>query len=169
MRVPVLMRVLPRLALAALLACASGASHAHRFHAGIAEIAHNPQNGSLEVVHTYMAHDIEALIARLAKRRVELTSLDDEALLRNYIDERFYLLDGAGNRLPLKWIGISARVDSIVLYQELENTPMSTVAAVHNAVLTDVLAGQANTVNVRADGVSRSLAFDVRTVQRRIR
>ena len=116
-----------------------------------------------------MAHDIEALVARLAKRQVDLTSVDDEALLRKYIDERFYLLDGAGKRLPLKWIGISARVDSVVVYQELENTPMSALATLHNAVLTDVLAGQANTVNLRAAGATRSLTFNAKTVERRIR
>ena len=164
-----MMRVLLRLSLTALLACAAGAAHAHRFHAGIAEIAYNAQSGSVEVVHTYMAHDIEALVARLAKRQVDLTSVDDEALLRKYIDERFYLLDGAGKRLPLKWIGISARVDSVVVYQELENTPMSALATLHNAVLTDVLAGQANTVNLRAAGATRSLTFNAKTVERRIR
>ena len=164
-----MMRAVIRFLLAALLTCASGASQAHRFHAGIAEIAFNQQSGSVEVVHTYMAHDIEALIARLGKRQVDLTSGDDEALLRKYIDEHFYLLDEAGKRLPLKWIGISARVDSVVVYQELENTPLSTLAAVHNGVLMDVLPRQANTVNLRADGATRSLAFDAKTVQRRIR
>ena len=164
-----LLRPLTHLVLAALLACASGASQAHRFHAGIAEIAFNQQSGSVEVVHTYMAHDIEALIARLGKRQVDLTSADDEALLRKYIDERFYLLDAAGKRLPLKWVGITARVDSIVVYQELENTPMSALATVHNAVLMDVLPRQANTVNVRADGAIRSLAFSTKSPQRRIR
>lgn len=162
-------RALTGLAMAALLACASGAALAHRFHAGIAEIAFNQQSGSVEVVHTYMAHDIEALIARLAGRQVDLTSGDDEALLRKYIDERFYLLDRAGKRLPLKWLGINARVDSVVVYQELENTPLSSVAAVHDAVLTDLLPRQANTVNVRAAGATRSLVFDAKNVERPLR
>ncbi len=162
-------RALAGLVMAVLLACASGAAHAHRFHAGIAEIAFNQQSGSVEVVHTYMAHDIEALLARLAKRQVDLTSDDDEALLRQYIDQHFYLLDGAGKRLPLKWLGINARVDSVVVYQELENTPLSGVVTVHDAVLTDLLPRQANTVNVRADGATRSLVFDAKNVERRLR
>ncbi len=163
------MRALMQLAFALLLACASGAVHAHRFHAGIAEIAFNQQSGSVEVVHTYMAHDIEALIAQLGKRQADLTAPDDETLLRKYVEEHFYLLDAAGKRLPLKWLGISARVDSVMVYQELENTPMSAVASVHNAVLMDVLPRQANTVNVRADGATSSLSFNVKNQERRIR
>ena len=158
-----------RLALVTLLACASVPSLAHRFHFGIAAIAFNPQTGSVEVVHTYMAHDIEALLATLSKGQVDLTRPEDEALLRKYVEERFYLLADDGARLPLKWIGMKASVNSVELYQELENTPLAKVARVHDAVLSDFLPRQSNTVNVSAKGEIVSLQFDATTVERRIR
>jgi hypothetical protein len=161
--------MIARLALAALLCCASAASQAHRFHAGMTEISFNQNSGSVEVVHTYMAHDIEALLAKLAGRQVDLTRPEDEALLRNYLEQRFYLLAADGARLPLKWVGMTANVDSVVLYRELEGTPLARVARVHDEVLVDVLPRQANTVNVRADGAIGSLTFDAKTVERRIR
>jgi hypothetical protein len=161
--------MMARLALAALLCCASAASQAHRFHAGIADISFNRNSGSVEVVHTYMAHDIEALLATLAGRQVDLTRPEDEALLRTYLEQRFYLLGPAGVRLPLRWVGMTANVDSVVLYQELEGTPLARVERVHDEVLVDVLPRQVNTVNVRGDGAIGSLAFDAKTVERRIR
>jgi hypothetical protein len=158
-----------RLVLAALLCCVGVAAKAHRFQLGIAEITFNRNTGSVEVVHTYMAHDIEALLAALAGRQVDLSRPEDEALLRKYVEERFYLLAADGARLPLKWVGMTANVDSVVLYQELAGTPLARVAAVHDAVLTDVLARQANTVNVNSDGQVRTLAFDAKTPERRIK
>ncbi|MES2319761.1 MAG: DUF6702 family protein [Pseudomonadota bacterium] len=158
-----------RLALAALLACASAASQAHRFHFGITAIGFNARTGSVEVVHTYMAHDIEALLATLSKGQVDLTRPEDEALLRKYVEQRFYLLADGGARLPLKWIGMKASVNSVELYQELENTPLAAVARVHDEVLSDFLPRQSNTVNLTDEGAIRSLEFDAKTVERRIR
>jgi len=161
--------LLARLVLAALLCGAGAPCQAHRFHAGIADISYNQHSASVEVVHTYMAHDIEALLAGLAGRRVDLSRPEDEALLRAYLEQRFYLLDANGSRLPLTWVGMTAGVQSVVLYQELAGTPPARVARVHDAVLSDLLPRQANTVNLRFGGAVRSLAFDAKTVERRIR
>lgn len=162
-------RLLLRIAAAGLLCAASAGALAHRFQMGIAEISHNAGTGSIEVVHTYMGHDIEALVTTLARRQADLGQAADEALVRAYLDERFYLVGQDGKRLPLKWIGMTANVDSVVIYQELEKTPLSQVARIHHAVLTDFLPRQANTVNVLVDGAVRSLFFDASTVERQLR
>ncbi|WP_426208599.1 DUF6702 family protein [Massilia sp. TWP1-3-3] len=162
-----------RFASALLLACAlcgAGApAWAHRFHAGLADIAFNPQSGSVEVVHTYMAHDLDALLAAQAGRAVDMTRSEDEALLRKYIEERFYLLDKDKARLPLQWVGITVGVDSVIIYRELPATPLSRIAQVHDAVLMDVMPRQANTVNITRGGVTESLSFDSTTQERRLK
>lgn len=158
-----------RLLLAALLCCACAPALAHRFHAGLAEIGFNQRTGSIEVVHTYMAHDIEALVATLAGRALELDSAEAEQLLRQYLGQRFYLLDAALARLPLRWVGMTADADRVVVYQELATTALAQVAQVHHAVLTDLLPRQSNTVNVHIDGTIRSLSFDATTVNRRLK
>lgn len=161
-------RVLLRVAMAALLCGASAASFAHRFNIGIAEVSFNESSGSIEVVHTYMAHDIDAMLATLNKRQVDLTRPDGEALLRAYVEKRFYLVGPDKSRLPLKWVGISAGVDSVTIYQELENTAPAKVARVHDEVLLDVLPRQVNTVNVKVAGAIRSLAFDAHVTERKL-
>ncbi len=160
---------LAHLLLAVALCCAAQSGWAHRFHAGIADIAHNEQTGSVEIVHTYMAHDIDALLASAAGRQIDLTKPEDEALLRQYVEQRFYLLDKDKARLPLKWIGITVSVESVIIYQELEGTPLANIAQVHDEVLMDFMPRQANTVNVTRDGATVSLAFDSSTPQRRLK
>ncbi len=162
-----------RLAIRLMLACAlSGAAASgwgHRFHAGIADIAFNQQTGSVEIVHTYMTHDIDALLATAAGRQVDLGKPEDEALLRKYIDERFYLVGKDKSRLPLKWVGATVGAESVVIYQELESTSLEQIAQMHNAVLTDFLPRQANTVNITREGVTTSLVFDSKTLERRLK
>ena len=127
------------------------------------------QTGSVEVVHTYMAHDLDALLADRAGRPVDMTKPEDEALLRKYIEERFYLLGKDKARLPLRWVGITVSVESVIIYRELAATPLAAIAQVHDEVLMDVMPRQANTVNITRDGATLSLAFDSATVERRVK
>ena len=157
------------LMLAAALCGAAAPASAHRFHAGLADIVFNQQTGSIEVVHTYMAHDIDALLAAQAGRQIDLTKPEDEALLRKYVEERFYLLGQDKARLPLKWVGVTVSVESVVIYRELAATPLASIAQVHDEVLMDFMPRQANTVNVTRDGATVSLAFDSTTAQRRLK
>lgn len=158
-----------RLLLAGALLGAGQSAFAHRFHAGIADITFNAQTGSVEVVHTYMAHDIDALLAAQAGRQVDLTKPEDEALLRKYVEERFYLLGKDKARLPLAWVGVTVSVESVVIYRELAATPLASVVQVHDEVLMDFMPRQANTVNVTRDGATVSLAFDSTTPERRLK
>ena len=162
-------RLAIRLMLACALSGAAGSGWAHRFQAGIADIAFNQKTGSVEIVHTYMTHDIDALLATAAGRQVDLGKPEDEALLRKYIDERFYLVGKDKSRLPLKWVGTTVGAESVVIYQELESTSLEQIAQMHNAVLTDFLPRQANTVNITREGVTTSLVFDSTTLERRLK
>jgi hypothetical protein len=155
--------------LAAALALASVPAFAHRFHAGITDVVYNARTGSTEIVHTYMTHDIEALLAELYQRQFDLSQPEDEAVLRKYIEKRFYLLARDKTRLPLRWVGLTAGPDSVVIYQEAEKTPLSDAVAMHNEVLIDFLPEQANTVNVTESGVLRTLTFERGKVEQGLR
>ncbi len=162
-------RTLLQAALGGLLAGASGLAPAHRFHAGIADIGFNAHTGSLEVVHTYMAHDIEALLANLYQRQFDLSDPDDQAVLRKYIDKLFWLADKDGGRIPLNWVGVTVDTDSVTIFQEAAQTPADKVALIHNAVLVDFLPDQVNTVNFGAGGNLRTFAFTASRTENPIR
>ena len=106
-----------------------------------------------------MLHDVEALLANLYQRQFDLQDPEDEAILRKYVEQRFYLLAQDKSRLPLRWVGMSVDTHSVMIYQEAEKTPLAQAAAIHAGVLSDFLPDQVNTVNLNEQGVVRSLTF----------
>ncbi|MGX4643684.1 DUF6702 family protein [Massilia sp. SYSU DXS3249] len=151
--------------IAAVLFCVSGAVAAHRFHAGIADISFNARTGSTEIVHTYMAHDIEALLANLYGRQFDLTDPEDQEVLRKYVEPRFWLEGQDKARLTLRWVGMTIDPTNVTIYQEIEQTPLWKAAAVRNAILVDFLPDQVNTVNLNEGNAVRTLTFDRTTTE----
>lgn len=149
-----------RFSVAAVLVLASAAASAHNYHMGIADISYNERTGSTEIVHTYTAHDVATLLTRQAGRNVDLGQADSEALLRRYAEQQFYLSSRDGKRLPVKWVGMKADADSVVIFQEVSGARLAKGTRIHNAVLVDLIATQKNTVNVQAAGPVKTLIFD---------
>jgi hypothetical protein len=148
-----------RAGLAAALLFFASAVSAHSFHFGLTEVTFNPRTGSTEVVHSYMSHDVEALLVNLYQRQFDLAQDEDAQVLRRYIDKQFYLVAADGQRLPLKWLGLTIAADQVVIYQEAEHTMLAQVATIHDDVLSDFLAEQVNTVTVGAADGPLSLTF----------
>jgi hypothetical protein len=116
-----------------------------------------------------MAHDVEALLANLYQRQFDLTQPEDEAVLRKYVEKQFWV-EGAGkNRLPVRWVGMSADTQSVVIYQEIENTPLSKTVLIHDEVLIDFLPEQSNTLNFNENGTIRTMTFGRNKVDQGVR
>jgi len=143
----------------ALLLCVSTAASAHRFHFGMTDISYNERTGSTEIVHTYTAHDIEALLLNLYGRQFDLSDPEDQDVLRKYVERQFWIAAQDTTRLPARWIGMTVDANSVVIYQEIEGTPLTRVATIRQGVLIDFLPEQVNTVNLDAGGAVRSLTF----------
>jgi hypothetical protein len=154
-----LKRFIAQCAAAAILASACALAPAHNFRAGITDISYNERTGSLEVVHTYMAHDVEALLTNLYQRQFDLSDPDDQAVFRKYLEKQFWLADKDKRRLPLNWVGMSADAQSVMVYQEVVQTPSAKVEFIHDAVMTDFLPDQLNTVNLTVAGSLRTFGF----------
>jgi len=135
---------------AALLWC-STAAQAHNFHVGLTEISFNPRTGSTEVVHTYTAHDVEALLMNLYQRQFDLGLEEDQAVFRRYLEKQFRISVN-GKPVALQWVGMQANVDSINVFQEIEKTELPAGAVLMDGVLTDFLPQQVNNVNVSGPG-----------------
>lgn len=160
------MRPLHRLAVAVALAlgCA-GAAHGHNYHMGMADIGYNPATGNTEVIHTYTAHDIEALLANLYGRAFDLGLEEDQDVLRQYL-ERHFSIAMDGKRLPLQWVGIKASADTITVFQQIEKAALPAGAVILDAVLTDFIATQVNTVNVGANAGRAAVTLTFTAAQR---
>jgi hypothetical protein len=140
-------------------ALAPGPLLAHNFHAGITDISYNERTGSLELVHTYMTHDVEALLTNLYQRQFDLSDPEDQAVFREYVKKQFWLADKDKRRLSLNWVGMTADAQSVMVYQEVVQTPSARVEFIHDAVMTDFLPDQANTVNLTVAGSLRTFGF----------
>ncbi|GGY73933.1 DUF6702 family protein [Pseudoduganella plicata] len=132
------------------LALYAGTAHAHNYHMGMADIGYNAATGHTEVIHTYTAHDIEALLANLYGRHFDLGLEEDQDVLRQYIEQRF-TISAAGKRLPLQWVGVKADADTITVFQQIGHTALPPGAVIADSVLTDFIPTQINTVNVGAN------------------
>lgn len=153
---------------ALLLACASSA-YAHQFHIGFTDLSFNAKTGSLEVVHTYHTDDVDALLANLYQRQFDLTQPEDEAVLRKYIEKQFWIVGAGGKRLPLHWVGLTVGPETVVVYQEIENTPLANARLIHHDILSDFLADQTNTLNITEGGAVRTLSFSRQALEQPLR
>lgn len=165
-------RGVSKLALCAALlfggAAAHGPAAAHNYHMGITDISYNANTGSTEIVHTYTAHDVEALLANLYQRQFDLGQPEDQAVLRRYIEKQFSITAG-GQRLALQWVGVQANAASVTVYQELPKAALPPGAVLRHMVLSDFIPGQLNTVNIAAapSGLAaQSLTFSAATPER---
>lgn len=153
-----------RMLCVAVLLCVStvmgNSASAHRFHFGMTDISYNERTGSTEIVHAYTAHDIEALLLNLYQRQFDLSDPEDQDVLRKYVERQFWIAGQDAKRLPAKWIGMTIDANSVVIYQEIEDTPLTRAATIRQGVLIDFLPEQVNTVNLNAGGAVRSLTFN---------
>jgi len=147
-----------------VLLCASTLAHAHRFHFGMTDISYNARTRSTEIVHTFTAHDIDALLLRTYGRQFDLSDPQDQDVLRKYVEGKFWLAAKDASRLPATWIGMTVDANSVVIYQEVENTPLSKAATVRQGVLIDLIPEQVNTVNINEGGAVHSLTFTRKTL-----
>lgn len=152
-------RILLAAVLTAVLIAMSMAAHAHRFHVGITDISYNERTKSTEIIHTYMAHDIEALLMNLYQRQFDLSDPGDQEALRKYFEQQFRIKGQNNETLNVRWVGMTIDAQSVVVYQEIEHTPLSQVTFIRHGILTDFLPDQVNTVNLRESGTTRSLTF----------
>ena len=152
------MRGLKAFIAAALLLC-SAAAFAHRFHAGITDISFNARTGNTEIVHTYMTHDVEALLANLYGRQFDLNEAEDQDVLRKYVEGRFWILGQDKARLNVRWVGMTADAERVQVFQEIEQTPLWKASAIHDNVLIDFIAEQVNTINLNEGNAVRTLTF----------
>lgn len=153
-------------ALCAALIFFSAAAHGHRFHAGITDISMNSRTGNTEIVHTYMSHDVEALLENLYQRQFDLSDEDDIAIFRRYLDKQFQIKDAQGQNLTLNWVGLKIDPDHVTVFQEIAKTNLPEMATIQQATLTDFLADQINTININRNSTTRPQTLQFNRQQR---
>ena len=133
---------------------------AHRQPEALTTISCNPNTGSTEIVHQLHVHDAEQVLEELPEnRRTSIDSLEGQARLALYIEERFKLADQNGDPLAnVKVLGAELEGDTLYAYQEYAKTLPQTIR-IRNDILRDILPSQVNTVNILTEAGVRTLVF----------
>ena len=145
---------------AALIAALATPAIAHRGHAGLTVIEIDPVSGAVSVTHRFAAHDVEPALPSIAPEAQP--SLDDPravADLEAHLGARFRLsIDGAD--VPVAHAGTALAADNIRVDFAGETADRDIEAV---TVDLDFFPGvhddQEQQVNVRVDGVTRTVVF----------
>lgn len=145
---------------AALIAALATPAMAHRGHAGLTVIEIDPASGAVSVTHRFAAHDVEPALPSIAPEAQP--SLDDPravADLEAHLGARFRVsIDGTD--VPVTHAGTDLAADNIRVDFAGETADRDIQAV---TVDLDFFPGvhddQEQQVNVRVDGVTRTVVF----------
>lgn len=141
------------------LVCVVGLQ-AHRAPEALTTIEFNSNTGLTEVVHRLHLHDLEPNLNRILKeKRQSLETLEGRARVAIYVQERFAIVPGGGNKpLNLTLLGAEIEGDSLYVYQEYKGELPSSLK-IRNDILRDSFSNQINTVILKVASNLHSLKF----------
>jgi hypothetical protein len=91
----------------------------HGVHMSTATVDYQSSSKRFEIVIAMSADHLQEIVRQKSGRDVELDRTSDaEKLAREYVLARFQLKDGAGNTLPLKWVGWEIKGGNVNVYVE---------------------------------------------------
>lgn len=133
---------------------------AHTFFVGNTEILANEHTKSIEVIHRFTSHDLEALLSDRHQLRIDADSDEYRQLIAGYIAKNFSLTDKTGNKLNLELVGIEPGVNDTHIYQEVIGKTSLEGMTIYHRLLTDYFPNQKNRVNYESLESKGSLLFD---------
>lgn len=133
---------------------------AHTFFVGSTEILVNEHTKSVEVIHRFTSHDLEALLSDKHQVSVDADSQVYIKMVRDYVMNGFSLSDKNGKQLPLVLVGVEAGINETFIYQEVAGVTGIEGVVVAHRLLTDYFPNQKNRVNYKSKNVKGSLLFD---------
>jgi hypothetical protein len=125
------------------------AALAHGTHASRTLMEFIPASGELQITVTIPAADLEEYLRFATKRQIELDRDKDAGrILHNELRQWLQLQDRQGRPLPLRWVGLEAKAQTIECYVETK-TPKLEGARVRNTMLIGWTANWVNQVIAR--------------------
>jgi hypothetical protein len=134
---------------------------AHRQHISWTAVEWNQETRNLEVVHRIHEHDAQLLLAQQSNKPVDLTRLQDRALLAIYVEDHFNLLisDNTKPTKVLKLLGAELEDSYILVFQELKLDKPPASMTLHASLLMDIFPDQINMINIKVNEPVTTLKF----------
>lgn len=154
------MRALRSAGLVLAAGLATGNAFAHRGHDTLSVVEIDGGSGQVSVTHHLAAHDIEPGVLREIAPQAQ-PSLDDAqalAALTGYVGRHFALADDSGE-VALQLDDVQLSGDDIQLRYRGRLRDAHAPLQAHALLFAEVYPEISNQVNVRRDGVTRTLVF----------
>jgi len=135
---------------------------AHRYFFGLTEISANKNTQAIEIIHQYTLHDVQQVLKKRLGKTFRLGEQGSEQHIRDWITEKFQLVNLQGNKVEPNWVGFEADYQKIWVYQEIPKRDNLCGWDVSNTLLLDSFSAQVNTINVVDDHGNRSLILTIK-------
>jgi hypothetical protein len=138
---------------------------AHRQHISWTAVEWNQKTRNLEVVHRIHEHDAQLLLAQQSNKPVDLTRLQDRALLAIYVENHFNLqISNNTESTPtstkvLKLLGAELEDSYILVFQELKLDKPPASMTLHASLLMELFPDQINMINIKVNEPVTTLKF----------
>lgn len=139
----------------------SAPAPAHQQKAAITKVLFNARTGNIEVMHRFYLHDAEHAVREIFSKEADIIgSSDTQRAFADYVMNRFELIAGEGDSLPLSYVGLELERRFIWVYQETPaRDDLAALTIRHNA-LRDLWPQQINTVNIEGLEEIRTATFE---------
>ena len=115
------------------------------FEVAFFTLEHNKTAGVLDIVHRLYQSDVEIALSELEGHTVVLDlSPSSEALIQNYIDQRFSLSTADGEAIATLWQGIELDAGTLFVRQHAALPPNFESLVIRNGILIDTHDKQVN-------------------------
>ena len=148
---------------AVVLSLFMGGSAPHPLYITVTEINHNAKDKVLEVSCKIFTNDLETVLEKATKAKVDLSSAKDKAANDKFIDEyiqKHLRLKVDGKAVSLHFVGSEKEADGTWTYLQANDVPAVKKLDVANDLLYDAFNQQINIMHVTVGGQRKSNRLD---------
>lgn len=135
-------------------------SSAHNYHTSLTRIDFNREAKSLEIEINLFNHDLEKVLEKKNKKRVDFDKTADfDKMLFDYLTENFLVKNESGNSLKLVWVGRETKTDMTTAFVEIGGVESVDNLKIQNRIFFESFSEQANLIALHAAEKKFDLRF----------
>lgn len=137
-------------------------SSAHNYHTSLTRIDFNKEAKSLEIEINLFNHDLEKVLEKKNKKRVDFDKSDEiDKMLFAYLNETFLIKNASGNLLKTTWIGKEIKTDMTTAFIEIDNVESVENLKIQNKIFFESFSEQTNLVAFHLEEKKSDLRFNI--------
>ena len=137
-------------------------SSAHNYHTSLTRIDFNKEAKSLEIEINLFNHDLEKVLERKNKKRVDFDKSDEiDKMIFAYLNETFLIKNANGDLLKAIWVGKETKTDMTTAFIEIDNVESIANLTIQNKIFFESFSEQTNLIAFHHEDKKSDLRFNV--------